>query len=398
VHLEGVDAVNNLPSRDRQGAVSVTGEERYTMQQRSESPRDLPRTILAVLCIGTLIVAVAWILLPFLSASVWAATIVISTWPVMLRIQAWLGGRRGLATVAMTVALLLVVLIPVSLSVGALVNHMDDIAAKIDSLAKITVPPPPEWVSHIPLQGPKLSAQWQSLSAQGPGSLSAAVTPYGRSFLRWSAQRIGGVGAMTLQFLLTVIISVALYAKGETAARGIRKFAFRLAGAHGERAAVLAAKTVQGVAMGVIVTALIQTTIGGAGLMLTSVPGAGLITAAVLICCLAQIGPIFAMLPAVIWKFSRGDTVSGFVLLVFMLVAGTIDNFIRPILIRKGADLPIFLIIGGVIGGMIGLGVMGIFVGPVVLAVSYVLLREWIELQPETQDTVSTRSSTAASV
>jgi predicted PurR-regulated permease PerM len=178
---------------------------------------------------------------------------------------------------------------------------------------------------------------------------------------------------------LTVIMAAVLYANGETAARGVRRFAYRLAVANGERAVLLAASTVRSVAKGIVVTAVIQSAIGGLGFVVTSVPAAGLLTAAAFILCLAQIGPIPVMLPVVVWKFYTGDSGSGFVLLVFTLVAGLIDNFIRPVLIRAGADLPLLLIISGVIGGLISFGVMGLFIGPVILAVTWVLVREWVE-------------------
>jgi predicted PurR-regulated permease PerM len=345
--------------------------------------RDLTRTILAVLCIGALILSSIWIMLPFLSACLWAATIVISTWPVLLKLQARLGQRRGLATTVMVLVLLIVVLLPLTLAFGAVAANMGDI---VDKVKGFTIPPPPDWVARIPVEGPKIAEKWQRLSAEGPGSFSADLKPYLGRVIEWIAGRIGGFGAMVLQFLLTVIISGVLYSTGEVAARGVRRFAVRLAGVQGDKAILLAAGTVQGVARGIVVTALVQTVIGAAGLFLTSVPAAGLLTAAVFIFCIAQLGPILVMLPAVIWKFYTGASVSGFVLLAFMLVAGTIDNFIRPILIRKGADLPILLIISGVIGGLIGFGVMGLFVGPVLLAVSYVLLREWVESAPAAED------------
>jgi predicted PurR-regulated permease PerM len=348
--------------------------------------RDLTRTILAILCIGALIVSSIWIMMPFLSACLWGATIVISTWPVLLKLQARLGQRRGFATVAMVLVLLLVVLLPLTLAFGALAANMGDIVERVKAF---TVPPPPDWVARIPVEGPKIAETWQRLSAEGPGSFSGDLKPYVGKVIEWIAGRVGGLGAMMLQFLLTVIVSGVLYTKGEVAARGVRRFAVRLAGERGDRAILLAASTVQGVARGIVVTALIQTLIGGAGLFLTSVPAAGLLTAAVFIFCIAQLGPILVMLPAVIWKFYTGASVSGFILLAFMLVAGTIDNFIRPILIRKGADLPILLIIAGVIGGLIGFGVMGLFVGPVLLAVSYVLLREWVDSTPAAEDDMS---------
>jgi predicted PurR-regulated permease PerM len=282
----------------------------------------------------------------------------------------------------MTVGLLLVVVIPLGLAFGALIGNMDTIVAKANSLKTVQLPPPPDWIGRIPIQGPKLSAEWQRAAAEGPGSLSARVAPYGSQVLRWFASRVGGIGGMFLQFLLTVVISAILYANGETAARGVRRFAKRLAGLNGEKATVLAGATIRAVAMGVIVTAIIQTIIASAGLVIASVPGVGLLAAAVLIFCVAQLGPVLVMLPVIAWKFYSADSVGGFVLVIFTLAAMIVDNFLRPFLIMRGASLPLLLIFAGVIGGMIGFGVMGIFVGPVILAVTYVLLREWTESQP----------------
>ncbi len=359
------------------------------MQQNSHAARDLASTTLGVLFIGALTLSSAWIVRPFLSALLWATMIVISTWTLLLALQTRLGGRRGLATAVMTVALLLVLVIPLGLAVGALIGNIDDIVAKVSSLQTLQVPPPPAWVAQLPVQGPELSAQWQRLSEEGPGSLAVRITPYAGGALRWLAAQIGGVGGMILQFLLIVIISVILYLNGETAARGVRRFTTRLAGANGDRAAILAAATIRGVATAVIVTAIVQTTIAGAGLVLASIPAAGLLAAAVLIFNLAQLGPWFVMLPAVAWKFYSGDSLWGFVLLVFTLVAGTIDSFLRPILIRKGADLPVLLIFAGVIGGIISFGFMGIFIGPVILAVTFALLRDWVDNQPEEEKRAS---------
>lgn len=353
------------------------------MQHDAYSGRDLTSTTLGVLFIGALTVSSLWIARPFLTALLWATMIVISTWTLMLALQAKLGGRRSLATAVMTVALLLVLVIPLGLAVGALIGNIDDIVAKANSLQTLQVPPPPAWVAGLPIKGPELSAEWQRLSEEGPGSLSARMTPYAGGALRWLAAQIGGVGGMILQFLLIVIISVILYMNGETAARGVRRFTTRLAGANGDRAAVLAAATIRGVATAVIITAIVQTSIAGAGLVVASVPGAALLAAVALIFNLAQLGPWLVMVPAVAWKFYSGDSLWGFVLLAFTLVAGTIDNFIRPLLIRKGADLPLVLIFAGVIGGIISFGFMGIFIGPVILAVTFVLLRDWVNNQPE---------------
>lgn len=355
------------------------------MPQDSYSYRDLTRTTLGVLFVGALIVSTVWIGRPFISALLWATMIVISTWRLMLALQSKLGGRRGLATAIMTVTMLLVLVIPLSLAVGELVGNVDSIVVKANSLRTLQVPPPPAWVAHLPVRGPELFDKWQRVSTEGPSSLSAQIAPYAGQAMRWFAARLGGLGGMILQFLLTVIISAILYVNGETAARGVRRFATRLAGENGDRAALLAAGTIRGVAIGVVVTAIIQTIIATAGLVIASVPAAGLLAAAVLILNIAQLGPWLVMLPAVVWKFYSGDSLWGSVLLVFAIAAGTIDNFLRPFLIKKGADLPLLLIFAGVIGGMISFGIMGIFVGPVILAVTYVLLRQWVENKPEAE-------------
>jgi predicted PurR-regulated permease PerM len=158
----------------------------------------------------------------------------------------------------------------------------------------------------------------------------------------------------------------------------VRKFGRRFAGKRGEDVVLLAARAIRGVALGVVVTALIQALLGGIGLAVAGVPFAGVLTAAMLMLCLMQVGPTLVLLPATIWMFYTGDTIWGTVLAVWTVIVGTIDNFIRPVLIKQGADLPLLLIFAGVIGGLISMGLLGIFVGPVVLAVAYTLLEAWV--------------------
>jgi len=141
---------------------------------------------------------------------------------------------------------------------------------------------------------------------------------------------------------------------------------------------VLAGRAVRGVALGVVVTALAQTAVSGIGLAVSGTPFAGPLTLLILALCIAQLGPTLVLVPAVIWMYGYGDHLWATVLLVFAIVAGTMDNVLRPILIKRGADLPLLLIFAGVIGGLLSVGVVGIFVGPVVLAVTYRLLEEWV--------------------
>jgi predicted PurR-regulated permease PerM len=348
------------------------------MSTKEPNTQDITRTTLAVLFIGILIAASFWILRPFLSAIVWATIIVIATWPLLLKLQQRLWGRRGLAVTVMTVVLLLVIVVPLLVSVIAIAGKADDITAKVKLLSSFTVPPPPQWVGGIPVAGKKLAEKWQYFAGLSNEELSAQITPYAQTALRWFAARAGGIAAVLLQFLLTVIVSAIMYAGGDTAASGIRSFAMRLAGPRGEEVAVLAAKAIRSVALGIVVTALIQTAIGGTGLIISGVPGAPVLIALVFMFCIAQLGPILVMVPAVIWLYWKGDPLWGTVLLIFTIIAGTIDNVIRPVLIKKGADLPLIMIFAGVIGGLIAFGIVGLFIGPVVLAVTYTLLKAWV--------------------
>jgi len=328
--------------------------------------------------IGILIAASFWILRPFITAIVWATIIVVATWPLMLKVQGQLGGKRGFAVTVMTIILLLVIVVPLILAISAIAGKADDIAVWVKSLSSFTVPPPPEWVSNIPLAGRKLSERWHQYAAYSPEELSALVTPYARTITSWFLAQAGSMAAMLLHFLLTVIISAIMYAAGEQAAAGVISFASRLAGPRGEDVTVLAAKAIRSVALGIVVTALLQTTVAGTGLIISGVPAAPVLTAVIFMLCLAQIGPILVMVPSVIWLYWKGDPVWGTVLLVFTIIAGGMDNLIRPVLIKKGADLPLIMIFAGVIGGLIAFGIIGLFIGPVVLAVTYTLLKAWV--------------------
>jgi len=346
--------------------------------KNASASRDITRVTLAVLFIGALITASFWIFRPFLTSFIWATIIVVATWPLLLKLQALLWHRRGLAVGAMTVVLLLVLVIPLTLAVSAIIESADKITDWIKSLGTFTLPTMPEWVGKIPLVGKKFAESWQQYAALPPEELSARLTPYAREALKWFVAKAGGIGMTILQFLLTVIISAILYAKGETVAAGVRSFARRLAGQKGEETAVLAAKAVRGVALGVGLTAIIQSGLAGIGLAVTGVPAAAILTAVMFMLCIAQVGPVLVLIPSIIWLFYKGETLWGGILIVWSIPVLILDNIIRPFLIKKGADLPLLLIFAGVIGGLIAFGVIGLFIGPVVLAVSHVLLKAWV--------------------
>jgi predicted PurR-regulated permease PerM len=275
--------------------------------------------------------------------------------------------------------MLLLLVLPLWLAVDTILEHSGQLAAAGKSLAANGVPPPPAWVKTLPLVGDRVAATWAQLDAAGTSGIVAKVTPYAADTGKWVLAQVGSVGGMLIQFLLVVTIAAILYSSGEGGARLTRRFGRRLAGDRGENSIILAGQAIRGVALGVGVTAIVQTVLGGVGLAVAGVPFASLLSAVMLMLCIAQVGPMLVLLPAVGWMYWMGDSGWATFLLVWSLIVGSLDNFLRPMLIKRGADLPLLLIFAGVIGGMLSFGLIGIFVGPVVLAVTYTLTLAWIE-------------------
>lgn len=351
---------------------------------------DLARNVLAVLFISTLMAASFWILRPFLAAIIWSSMIVVSTWPILLAIQRRLWGSRMLAVTVMTVALLLAFVVPFSAAIGTIVANADEIAGWAKNLAGAKLPPPPELVEKIPLAGETMAALWRTYAAKGFAELVQVITPYMGQITRWFAAEVGSFGLVSVQFLLTVVICAILYASGEDAAQWLRRFGRRLAGERGDNVVRLAGLAIRGVALGVVVTALVQSLLGGIGLAVAGVPFAAVLTAVMFMLALAQIGAVPVLLCGLAWLWWKDATGWFFALLVWTVLVGSLDNVLRPILIRKGADLPLLLIFAGVIGGLFAFGLLGLFVGPVILAVAYTLLDAWVAEAP--QENADTKS------
>jgi len=345
----------------------------------ADTRRDLTLTVLGVLFLVGLIGTSVWVLRPFLGALAWATMIVVATWPLMLWVEKAVGNRRWLAATIMTLIPLVLVIVPLTAAIRTIVVNVNTIGNWIRALSEFQVPAPPTWLAGLPFVGDNATQLWQEVATEGVDVLTTKLAPYAGAFTRHFASEIGSFGVVFVQFLLTVVIAAILYAGGEHAAVWVRRFGARLAGHRGEHMVVLSAQAIRGVALGVVVTALVQALIGGIGLAIARVPFAAVLTALMFMLAVAQIGAAPVMVVAVIWLYWTGAAGWGTFLLVVTIVVGTLDNFLRPILIKKGADLPLLLIFAGVIGGLIGFGLLGIFVGPMVLAVTYTLLRAWIE-------------------
>lgn len=339
---------------------------------------DLTKSTLGVLFIGTLIISSSLILKPFLAATVWATMVVVATWPIHLRLQATLWNSRALAVTVMTLALLLLFVVPMALAIGTILQNSDQIVEWAKLIVNFQIPPPPDWVARVPFVGAKAVEAWQQVVNSGVNELLAKLSPHAVAMTKWAIAQFGSMGLLFVQFLLTVIIAAVMYTSGETAVTAIKRFGRRLGGPRGESTVLLAGQAIRSVALGVGLTAVVQSALGGIGLAIAGVPFTGLLTAVMFMLCIAQLGPGLILIPAVIWVYWSGDASWGTFLLIWSVIVGIMDNFLRPILIKLGADLPLLLILAGVIGGLFAFGLVGIFVGPVVLAVAYTLLGSWI--------------------
>jgi predicted PurR-regulated permease PerM len=287
--------------------------------------------------------------------------------------------KRSLAVTAMTLGLLGVIVVPAAVTVIALLENVDEIRSFAATLPTKQIPPAPVWLGKIPAVGDKAIATWTEASVAGIPALMEKMEPYMRSIASWIAGEFGSLGAFLVEFLLTVAITAIFFATGEQAVKGLRAFFRRLAGEWGDNSVTLAGGAIRGVAMGVVVTAVVQSLFAGLGLAIAGVPFTAALTALMLVLCIAQLGPLPVMALVTIWVFKTQGVGWGSFMAVWTLIAGTVNNFLQPMLIKKGADLPLLLIFAGVLGGLLSFGIIGLFVGPVLLAVTYTLLEAWVK-------------------
>lgn len=339
---------------------------------------DLLKLVLNLLIIGILIVLTFIVAKPFLFGFFWAVMVVIATWPLMKIIQKRFSINRLVAVLIMTLLLTLVFVIPFGLVVYSITKNS---AFLVEWTKNVSHHPIPElnWLNSIPVVGSELHQKWQSVvHSSNSRVILQELQPYLGTIISWSVTQLANFSVLIFHCGVMIIFSALLFYKGEDVAKYTLLFAERISPQKGGYAVHLAGQAIRAVALGVVVTALAQALFGGMSLALTNISYAGILTLFIFICCVAQIGPLFVMIPAVIWQFYNSHITEGVILAIISLALVTVDSVMRAALIKRGADLPFLLILCGVIGGILGFGVMGLFIGPVVLALSYKLINAWI--------------------
>lgn len=312
---------------------------------------------------------------PFLPFIVWSIVLTVALYPAFDRLAAGLGGRRGLAATLITILGLLVVIGPVTWLGLGLIEGLRTLVEQLDS-GKL-IPPPSEAIKAWPLIGQPLYDYWALAST----NVRSALTP-----LLPQVQLLGGilldtvssVGTGMLKFLVSVIIAGFLFSPGPLLVVAVKRLARRIDATHGEKFVELAGATIRAVSRGVIGISILQAVIGGAGMSLAGVPGASLLTLAILVLGIIQIGPMLIVAPLVVWSWTTMTVGPALALTACMATVSFIDNVLKPFVLTHGLASPRLVTFIGVIGGVLAYGFAGLFVGPVVLAVAWDLANAWI--------------------
>lgn len=343
--------------------------------------RLLGLALLALLAIATFIV-----LRPFISALLWAVIITYSTAGLHRRLQHWLNGRRSLAALLSTLFVGTVIVLPLVVVSATLTENVTGLAAHFREALDRGIGPPPAWLRELPLVGATLEDHWKTMAA-GEANFAATFKPYLSVAGSWLLSALASIGGGVLELLLSLLIAFFLYRDGSIAATRLYTLSSRIGNERATHALDVAGGTIRGVVYGILGTNLIQGVLSSLGFWVAGIPGAFLLGFLCFFLTMIPLAPTFVWLPASLWLFYSGSTVMAIALAIWsFLIFNPLENVLRPYLISRGSDLPILLILLGMLGGLAAFGLLGIFVGPTVLAVGYGLVTEWIEPSGQSPD------------
>jgi predicted PurR-regulated permease PerM len=335
--------------------------------------------ILSLVIVFALILACLRITSPLLGALAWAIIIVVSTWPFFVGLKQLVAGHANLAAILVTLLLLIVFVLPLLLIGRSLTEHAENISHLSSHLSDLHLPPPPAWVAEVPVFGGDILRAWQALS-DNMAQVFKAVEPYLEQGVKFLLSQSAHLGLAILEFFLAVLLSGVILANGEYLHWLVTRFARKLHEPGGNKLLKVAELNIRGVTWGVIGTALIESILVAAGLYMAGMQAAVLLGFAGFLAAMVQVGTRVVWVPAAIWLGYQGQHGWMIFIVVWGLTINTLcDHFLKPYLISRGTGTPMAIILVGVIGGLLAWGVLGIFLGPTLLAVTYVLLLNWLE-------------------
>ncbi|MGY1889268.1 AI-2E family transporter [Pseudomonas sp. SDT291_1_S447] len=319
---------------------------------------------------------------PFLNLMLWAVILAITLYPLHTLLKRKLGNKDGRAATLIVVVALALLMVPIYL-LGTSITESVEGALAILKSDTVTIPLPNEKITTLPLIGERLYAFWLQ-SATDMSSVVMKLMPYIKTIGLTLLGKMAGVGVGFLLFIGALIIAGVLMAYGDNGERSAIAIATRLSGPErGRRIATLCTATIRAVAQGVVGIAFIQMLLVGVGFVLMGVPGAGLLAMVALLMGIMQLPVILVTVPVIAYVFATdGTTLGTVVFCIYSLIAGMSDNVLKPLMLGRGVDVPMPVILIGALGGMVSGGFIGLFIGPVMLAVAYQLFWQWIDDQP----------------
>ena len=347
----------------------------------SSSPRATAVRTAVEIAVNLLLIFIilAWclqILRPFISLIAWAGVIAIAMYAPFRKLQAMLGGSKKLAVTVFAVIGLAVVIVPAWLFVDSIASSAADVRTALET-GQVELAPPGDNVKDWPVVGEKLYDQWYAASDNLETWLSDHADTV-RAVLTGLFGKLAGIGLGVLQFIISVLIACAFLANAETVARGMKLLVARLVGDEADDFIRLSSSTVTSVAVGVLGIAFIQAVLAGVGMLAVGVPAAGVLALLVLILAIAQLPPWLILLPVIFYVYSVESTLVATIFAVWSLAVSFADMVLKPLMLGRGVEAPMLVILLGAIGGMIMSGIIGLFVGAVVLALGYKLLEAWV--------------------
>jgi predicted PurR-regulated permease PerM len=327
--------------------------------------------VLALLLLGCL-----WVMRPFVSALLWAVVLSFSTWPIYGWLLKVLRGQRTIAAGLMTLAMVLTMLLPFVIVGITLADSVKDLTTATRHWLDAGPPDPPAWLVKVPVIGVSATERWKDLAGD-----SAKLVEVAKRFIEPVSTRVLQVGIRLggglFDLALSILVTFFLLRDGVFLAEWLTASVNRIAGEQGKHLLEVAGKTVRGVVYGILGTALVQAAMAAFGFVIAGVPGAALLALLLFFMSVVPAGPFMIILPAALWLFHQGATGWGIFMLIWGVIVSTVDNFVKPWLISQGNPMPFLLIFFGVLGGALGFGFIGVFLGPTLLAVGYRLLKEW---------------------
>jgi len=343
----------------------------------STTDQTITLVVLAVLVVGVFLV-----LQPFISAIVWAAVLAATAWPVFAWLRRHLFGRSGLAATVVTLLILLVVVTPFLVVGVTLAENSDRVTSFLRGLVENGPPGPPAWVNDLPLAGPRIVTYWSTF-AHDSAAMFVELKKWFEPAKAYALKGGAGVVEGLLQLTLSVLIAFFFFRDGDAIVARMRGAVSRIAPERGLHMLQVALHTTRAVVYGILGTALAQGVLMAVGLWFAGFEAAPLLGLVTFFLSPVPIGPPLVWIPASLILFTHGDPGWGvFLFLWGMLVVSTVDNFIKPMIISHGSDMPFILVLLGVFGGVVAFGFIGVFLGPVLLALGFVMIKEWAGTAP----------------